>query len=192
MAPTKISELSPSLITFLSSETPLTDRFSASLPAPADTDHHGALLADALRCASAGILASGLALRLEGNLGAGKTSLIRAALRRLGWEGAVKSPTFTLLETYPCGEFTINHFDFYRFEEPEEFEDAGFQDEFRPGAVCATEWSEKAFPYLPPADITVALSIEGLGRRVEITAQSPLGREILASISESWNSTAAA
>ena len=104
----------------------------------------------------------------------------------------MKSPTFTLLETYPCGEFTINHFDFYRFEEPEEFEDAGFQDEFRPGAVCATEWSEKAFPYLPPADITVALSIEGLGRRVEITAQSPLGREILASISESWNSTAAA
>lgn len=170
----------------------MTDRFTATLPAPADTDRLGALIADALRRASQSILARGLALRLEGNLGAGKTSLVRAALRRLGWEGAVKSPTFTLLETYPCGELTLNHFDFYRFEEPEEFEDAGFQDEFRPGAVCATEWSEKAYPYLPPADLTAALSIEGYGRKVEITAQSPLGREILASLSESWNSTAAA
>ena len=100
-------------------------------------------------------------MRLEGDLGAGKTSLVRAMLRRLGWTGAVKSPTFTLLETYEAGGLKVNHFDFYRFETPEEFEDAGFADLYAAGAVCASEWSSKAAPFVPAADLTVSLAVEG-------------------------------
>ena len=97
--------------------------FEASLPHPDDTDKLGARLADAVSKEAGAVAGHGLAVRLEGNLGAGKTSLVRAMLRRLGFAGPVKSPTFSLVETYPVAGLTLNHFDFYRFEEPEEFED---------------------------------------------------------------------
>ena len=116
------------------------------------------------------------------------------ARRSLGWQGAVKSPTFTLLETYPLEGFTLNHFDFYRFETPEEFDDAGFGEEFGPGRVCCTEWSGRAEPFLPPADLTLALAHEGAGRRAALSAASPLGEEILRTMTErsaSWKQAAA-
>ena len=129
--------------------------FTVELPLPDDTDRLGAALADVLIALRPQIDAaeSGLAMRLEGDLGAGKTSLVRAMLRRLGWTGTVKSPTFTLLETYEAGGLKVNHFDFYRFETPEEFEDAGFADLYAAGAVCASEWSSKAAPFVPAADL---------------------------------------
>ncbi len=164
------------------------------LPAPDDTDRLGRDFALALLAASSGIARRGLALRLEGNLGAGKTSFVRATLRALGWQGAVKSPTFTLLETYPLEGFTLNHFDFYRFETPEEFDDAGFGEEFGPGRVCCTEWSGRAEPFLPPADLTLALAHAGAGRRAALSAASPLGEEILRTMTErsaSWKQAAA-
>lgn len=153
-----------------------------SLPLPGDTDRLGRAISVALRTRADELRRTGLAVRLEGDLGAGKTSLVRAVLRGLGWEGAVKSPTFSLLETYAVEGLEFNHFDFYRFETPEEFEDAGFDECFRPGAICATEWSEKAAPYLPAADLVVKLTVEGLGRRAELIPQTEAARALLASM----------
>ena len=166
--------------------------FTTLLPLPDDTDRLGAALADALTAESARIHAAqaGLALRLEGDLGAGKTSLIRAMLRRLGWEGAVKSPTFTLLETYSAGGLTVNHFDFYRFETPEEFEDAGFGDLYAPGAVCASEWTSRAEPCAPAADLVVSLAVEGYGRAAHIEARTELGAALLREWESRWTAAA--
>lgn len=169
---------------------PELSRFTAELPLPEDTDRLGSALAGALLASQEAVRTSGAALRLEGDLGAGKTSLIRAMLRALGWKGAVKSPTFTLLESYEASGLTVHHFDFYRFETPEEFEDAGFQDLYAAGAVCASEWSIKAEPCLPPADLTVSLSPEGFGRRAVISAETELGQTILASWEARWTAAA--
>ncbi len=149
------------------------------LPDPSATDRLGAALARAMvRCRET-IGTHGLALRLEGNLGAGKTSVVRAVLRELGWTGAVKSPTFSLLETYQTAEILLHHFDFYRFEDPCEFEDAGFRELFSPGAVCATEWSERAEPCLPAEDLSLELVYEGLGRRALLSARTGAGEALL-------------
>ena len=115
-----------------------------ALPTPEDTDRLGARLSDAFGRNAELLREKGFALRLEGNLGAGKTSLVRAMLRAAGFAGPVKSPTFSLVETYPVWGVTLAHFDFYRFEDPIEFEDAGFRDDFAPGTLAVTEWSEKA------------------------------------------------
>ena len=103
--------------------------FEASLPHPDDTDRLGAHLADAVLKEADCVADQGLAMRLQGNLGAGKTSLVRAMLRRFGFAGPVKSPTFSLVETYPINALTLNHFDFYRFEEPEELISCASLDE---------------------------------------------------------------
>ncbi len=158
--------------------------FEASLPHPDDTDKLGARLADAVSKEAGAVAGHGLAVRLEGNLGAGKTSLVRAMLRRLGFAGPVKSPTFSLVETYPVAGLTLNHFDFYRFEEPEEFEDAGFRDLFGPGFVSATEWTEKASPYVPDADLVIELALEGLGRRAVLKGLTTLGEALVAHVLE--------
>lgn len=165
----------------------MTEPLTARLPSPEDTDRMGGALARALTEAKPEIDGAGLALRLEGDLGAGKTSLVRAALRALGWSGPAKSPTFTLLETYALAGFVFNHFDFYRFETPEEFDDAGFSEEFGPGRVCATEWSVRAEPFLPPADLIVALAPEGLGRVIEVRAATPAGEVVLEGLRKAWN-----
>ena len=151
-----------------------------SLPGPGDTDRLGAALAAAIAAQKEGIAEKGLAIRLEGDLGAGKTSLVRSLLRASGFEGPVKSPTFSLLETYPLFGLTLNHFDFYRFEDPEEFEDAGFRDAFGPGQVAATEWTARALPFVPDADVRITLSAESRGRRASLEALSPLGSAVLA------------
>ena len=163
--------------------------FTVELPLPDDTDRLGAALADVLIALRPQIDAaeSGLAMRLEGDLGAGKTSLVRAMLRRLGWTGAVKSPTFTLLETYEAGGLKVNHFDFYRFETPEEFEDAGFADLYAAGAVCASEWSSKAAPFVPAADPDRVPGRRRLRTRCTGEAHSNLGHEILRRWEAQWN-----
>ena len=95
------------------------------------------------------ILAQGFNLRLTGDLGAGKTTFTRALLRALGVAGRVRSPTFELVEEYDVLDGCVfYHFDFYRFESPREFEEAGFRDMFGSGRITACEWSEKAADYL--------------------------------------------
>lgn len=159
------------------------------LSTPQHTDEFGALLA---RCALQyrnRIIDSGLNIRLEGNLGAGKTSMARAMLRALGVEGRIKSPTFTLLETYPIDEsIEVFHFDFYRFESPEEFLDAGFRDHFAAAHITLVEWSEKAGDCLPAADLTLILEPSGDGRTLTLIAGSNLGNELADSVTAAWQS----
>ncbi len=162
-----------------------TNTVTFNLPTPDATDALGHALAQALQSPTLGkaALESGLAIRLEGDLGAGKTTFSRALLRGLGFTGPVKSPTFSLLETYDvslkAGALRVNHFDFYRFEEPQEFEDAGFYECFAPGALSLTEWSEKAEPYLPKSDVTCHFAYQDLGRTVTLEGHTSLGESLV-------------
>ena len=117
----------------------------------------------------------------SGFLGAGKTTFTRALLRAAGFAGRVKSPTFELVTDYDFTDgITLHHFDFYRFEDPQEFDDAGFRDLFGAGNVCVSEWSEKAEPLLPAADLVIELTPETpLSRTAKMTATTELGRRVL-------------
>lgn len=137
----------------------------------------------ALGAALARALAPGLSIHLHGDLGAGKTFLTRALLHAAGYEGRVKSPTYTLVEPYTIrlgGQpIELMHFDLYRMGSPEEFIEAGFREHFGAGKVCVVEWPEQAAGLLPSADIEVFLTAEGEGRAVELRAHSDLGASCL-------------
>ncbi|UXY16245.1 tRNA (adenosine(37)-N6)-threonylcarbamoyltransferase complex ATPase subunit type 1 TsaE [Chitiniphilus purpureus] len=134
----------------------------------------------ALGDALAHALAPGMTVFLEGDLGAGKTTLTRGILRALGYPGRVKSPTYTLVEPYTVSNLYLYHFDLYRFQDPLEWEDAGFREYFNPDSICLIEWAEKAQGLLPSPDWVIGLAPEGLGRRARIAAATPLGTECLA------------
>lgn len=123
-----------------------------------------------------------LVLWLEGNLGSGKTTLTRGILRGLGYNGKVKSPTYTLIEPYAISRLNLYHFDFYRFTSPEEFLDAGLDEYFSGTGICIVEWPDKAQPYLPLPDIIITLSPDSGGRQIQITAESFAGRQCLRNI----------
>ncbi|MDP2903689.1 MAG: tRNA (adenosine(37)-N6)-threonylcarbamoyltransferase complex ATPase subunit type 1 TsaE [Methylovulum sp.] len=101
---------------------------------------------------------------LHGDLGAGKTTLVRAYLRAAGFLGTVKSPTYTLVEEYSVGGHKIYHFDLYRLTDPEELEWIGIKDYFNQGGVCFIEWPGNGKGFLPEPDMTITLSVEGAGR----------------------------
>ena len=128
--------------------------------------------------ALAPLLEPGMTVHLRGDLGAGKTTLVRGVLRGLGYEGRVKSPTFTLLEPYNFSRLYLYHFDFYRFLDPQELEETGFREYFNPQSVCLIEWPEKA-PDLPPADLDFELHANDQGRSMVITAHTEAGRRCL-------------
>lgn len=112
---------------------------------------------------------------LIGELGAGKTTLARGFLRGLGYSGVVKSPTYTLVETYQVGQKTIHHFDFYRLVVPEELELMGIRDYFTSSSICLVEWPERVSEILPPADISCYIQQENEGRRVTLQTKTELG-----------------
>lgn len=124
-------------------------------------------------------LAPGLTFYLEGDLGAGKTTLVRGLLRALGYNGRVKSPTYTLVETYSLPAFELYHFDLYRMHDPREWLDAGFRDVNEGQAVSLIEWPEKAAGWLPQPDVVIRLRIGEDSRDVECEAKSPLGARYL-------------
>lgn len=122
----------------------------------------------------------GMFIALHGNLGSGKTTLTRGLLRGLGFEGKVKSPTYTLVEHYKLPKLDLYHFDFYRFNDPSEMSDAGFRDYFEGHNVCVVEWPERAAGRLPAADLKIELAVEDNGRSAKISAPTQRGKICLA------------
>lgn len=119
-------------------------------------------------------------LYLQGNLGAGKTTLVRGILTALGHTSNVKSPTYTLVESYHIGKLVCYHFDLYRLGDPEELETIGFRDYLDASALCFIEWPEKGEGWLPAPDLLIRLEPVGSsGRRVICEAMKPAGKEIL-------------
>lgn len=126
-------------------------------------------------------------LELHGTLGAGKTTLVRHLLRALGVQGRIKSPSYAVMETYDLadhgGHGLVSHFDFYRFGDPREWEDAGFREIFTSPGLKLSEWPEKAAGMLPVPDLALHLSIDDdEGRRLRIDAETPLGQTLLAAV----------
>lgn len=124
-------------------------------------------------------LRPGLVVFLRGELGAGKTTLVRALLQALGYAGRVKSPTYTLVEHYEASGLHLRHFDLYRFHDPEEWEGAGFREEFNGSNVCLIEWPEKAQGLLPQEDIAVMFEILPQGRKAVLAAHTATGKKCL-------------
>jgi tRNA threonylcarbamoyladenosine biosynthesis protein TsaE len=142
--------------------------------------------ADEAACArDAGRLARASGLReafveLEGSLGAGKTTFVRHLLHALGVEGRIKSPTYAVVETYELDHVAISHFDFYRFDDPQEWEDAGLRDLFGAPGLKLVEWAGKAEPLLPVPDLRVTITPhDGTIRGVRYDAMTPLGLQLL-------------
>ncbi|MCP1773390.1 tRNA threonylcarbamoyladenosine biosynthesis protein TsaE [Neisseria perflava] len=127
-------------------------------------------------------LTAPLVVYLQGDLGAGKTTFTRGLLRGLRHSGAVKSPTYAIVESYPLADFTLHHFDLYRFASPEEWEDAGLDDLFADNCVCLIEWPQQGGGFTPAADITVSLNHSEHGRNATVSAHTTRGRQNL----EAW------
>ena len=153
--------------------------FDLKLPDAAGTARLGAALAPGV--------APGRVLHLRGDLGAGKTTVVRGVLRALGHEGKVKSPTYPLVEPYvvePNGlsRLHLYHFDFFRLKDAAEWTSSGFRDYFGPHAACLVEWPERVGSALGAPDLELHLEIAPVGRRALLTSHTPAGEAWLSSL----------
>jgi tRNA threonylcarbamoyladenosine biosynthesis protein TsaE len=145
----------------------------------ADTEAYGGRLARAIARGHPQLLQ----VQLHGDLGAGKTTLARGFLRALGYTEVVRSPTYTLVETYAFGALTVIHADLYRLQDPAEFESLGLRDLSTGGHVWLIEWPERAGPWLPAADLHVTLEAQPGGHTLELRAATAVGAQWLADTS---------
>ena len=123
-------------------------------------------------------------ITLHGNLGAGKTTLARHLLQALGVSGRIKSPTYAIVESYDTNLCPVWHFDFYRFNDPQEWEDAGFRDIFASPGLKLVEWPQKAQGLLPAADLDISLQTENETQRsVALRSFTPCGAALLQGLS---------
>ncbi|HEY3432397.1 MAG TPA: tRNA (adenosine(37)-N6)-threonylcarbamoyltransferase complex ATPase subunit type 1 TsaE [Rhodocyclaceae bacterium] len=150
------------------------NRVNVDLPDEAETLALGACLSQALL--------PGDVVTLEGDLGAGKTTLVRGLLQGLGYQGKVKSPTYTLVEPHAVSGLNLYHFDFYRLNQPEEYLEAGLDEYFAGQGICLVEWPDKAAPYLPEPNLRVELAVSGNGRLARVSALDQRGRTCLTSL----------
>lgn len=135
-----------------------------------------------LGAALAAGIAPGRVLHLSGELGTGKTTLVRGLLRALGVSDRIKSPTYAWVEAYSISRLDLYHFDFYRFTDRNAWLSSGLREYFRPDAVCIVEWPERAGELLPLPDLALRLSYDGTARRAELRSHSAAGDGWLASL----------
>ena len=128
----------------------------------------------------------GLVLHLRGELGSGKTTLVRGLLRALGYPGRVKSPTYTLLEPYSLLRLHLYHFDFYRFKDRSEWLSSGFRDHFNPESLCIVEWPERAGDLLAPPDLEIHLRYRAEGRTATLAAHTAPGEAWREAVLSRW------
>lgn len=143
------------------------------LPDPAATEALGGALASGV--------APGRVLHLRGDLGAGKTTVVRGVLRGLGYAGKVKSPTYTLVEPYSLSSLHLYHFDFFRLKDSAEWESSGFREYFGPHAACLVEWPERAGAALGAPDLELRLEFAASGRRALLSSHTSAGEAWLSS-----------
>ncbi|MBV9575734.1 MAG: tRNA (adenosine(37)-N6)-threonylcarbamoyltransferase complex ATPase subunit type 1 TsaE [Gammaproteobacteria bacterium] len=125
------------------------------------------------------ITPAGTVIFLYGSLGAGKTTFARGFLRGLGYEGKVKSPTYTLVEPYDVADKQIFHFDLYRLKSANELEEIGIQDYFSASAICLIEWPDNGMPLLPKPDLACYIVFTTSGRELRLEACTEQGKKIL-------------
>ena len=129
-------------------------------------------------------LEAGVVIYLEGELGVGKTTLCRGLIRALGHCGAVKSPTYTLVEPYELPELSIYHFDLYRLGDPEELEFLGVRDYLTPRSLWLVEWPTRGKGVLPPADLVITIDTAGPARRLQLAPTSCRGMAVTARLGD--------
>lgn len=122
---------------------------------------------------------AGMRFYLKGSLGAGKTTLARGFIQGLGYEGKVKSPTYTLVESYVTKIIPVYHFDLYRLHDPMELEALGWRDYLDGQGICLLEWPEQAAALVGEPDVFIDIDIQGHGRKITLESHSELGRCLL-------------
>lgn len=115
-------------------------------------------------------------ITLSGELGSGKTTIVREVLHSLGIKGSIKSPTYTIVEPYKINNLDLYHFDLYRFNDPEEWFESGFDEYFEHHSICFIEWAEKAIEFIPVIDWQISIKVAGIVRQIEVKTDSEKGK----------------